>query len=860
MGRVDEIPGDRYQFVAELATSTHGAVYHATDTVLDRPVAIKCVRLDESATGHPPEELRERFLREAKICARLQHQNIVAIHDVVTVPGRGYIIMEFIEGCSLESLLETGRLPLSTAIRVISQLASALDYAHARDVVHRDVKPSNILVSPSHHAWVTDFGIAKSELSTSLTVAGGLTGTPDYMSPEHAKGEDVDARSDLFSLGCVLFESVVGEKPFRSPSLTGVLLSIINDEPVFPLNWGSLGLPRELRPILHRALEKDRDKRYASGAEMVEALTALPEDAVERADELARQAAAEAREAEPEDAPPEDASETEDVRDTAAEGETAPSDAVAEPDAVAETSPEPVEEPEDSIEPGAEAPPASDEEPAATAAPEPSAPDDEPGESEESEESEQHDEPEELDEEEIETAEMPAQADAPGPVSTPSESVEPEAAATAEEREIESEADSVPEDVRTEAAEETAEPLEETADAEPPAEDALDVDAARDPAAIEPMDPDKLQELKEERQPLRVSPTLYNDPEAVEISPEEGFLLSRIDGESSARDILALSPMPEAETGTVLMNLLGKGLISMGSSARSVAEPSRPSNAPDEAAGDAGADEAEPAEERANATPVPPEPEGPDPELVREVDRLSELADNRDYAAFLGVEVTATASERKSAFLKFVARYHPDKHRDTDDAFRARLSSLCASASDAAASLEKQAKSLEESMRAAQERNAQREAEASARTNLDSSPNVHAGARPAQSSPPAAHDSSAAFFDKKRFARELYSRSLSAYDEGDYWEAVQLGRRALELDDSEAEYHAALGRALLQNKKWRREAADRFVRASELQPARVEYIGLLGAIYRSEGLATRANALLERARVLEPDYEFPELP
>ena len=103
------------------------------------------MRLDDSTTGHAPEELRERFIREAKICARLQHQNIVAVHDVVTVPGRGYIIMEFIEGSSLESLLENGRLPLSTAIHVITQLASALDYAHGRDVVHRDVKPSNIL-------------------------------------------------------------------------------------------------------------------------------------------------------------------------------------------------------------------------------------------------------------------------------------------------------------------------------------------------------------------------------------------------------------------------------------------------------------------------------------------------------------------------------------------------------------------------------------------------------------------------------------------------------------------------------------------------------------------------------------------
>ena len=134
------------------------------------------------------------------------------------------------------------------------------------------------------YVWVTDFGIAKSELSTNLTMAGGVLGAPDYMSPEQAKGEDVDARSDLFSLGCILFEAAVGEKPFRSPSLTGVLLSIINDEPVFPLNWSTLGLPTELKPILHHSLEKEREKRYASGEEMMAALDAISKDAVEAAD------------------------------------------------------------------------------------------------------------------------------------------------------------------------------------------------------------------------------------------------------------------------------------------------------------------------------------------------------------------------------------------------------------------------------------------------------------------------------------------------------------------------------------------------------------------------------------------------
>ena len=198
----DQIPGGRYHIVDRLSTSAIGAVYKALDTVLDRPVAVKCVRLDTPLAEQSPDELRERFVREARVAARLQHPNIVTIHDIVATPDRGYIIMEFIEGRTLESLIESeGRLPLSTAIKILSQLSSALDYAHGHNVVHRDVKPANILVSASMYVWVTDFGIAKSELSTNLTMAGGVLGTPDYMSPEQAKGEDVDARSDMFSLG-----------------------------------------------------------------------------------------------------------------------------------------------------------------------------------------------------------------------------------------------------------------------------------------------------------------------------------------------------------------------------------------------------------------------------------------------------------------------------------------------------------------------------------------------------------------------------------------------------------------------------------------------------------------------------------
>ncbi|HEY7818003.1 MAG TPA: serine/threonine-protein kinase, partial [Vicinamibacteria bacterium] len=429
-----QIPGGRYHIVERLSTGALGGVYKALDTILDRPVAVKCINLDSPFADHPPDELRERFVREARIAARLQHPNIVTIYDIVATAEHGFIIMEFIEGLSLESLLaKRGRLELPEARHVIGQLASAVDYAHSRNVVHRDVKPINILVSSALWLWVTDFGIAKSELSTNLTMAGGVLGTPDYMSPEQAKGEDVDARSDLFSLGCILFECVTGERPFRSPSLTGVLLSIINDDPVFPLNWRSLGLPDGLKAILHHALEKDREKRFKDGAEMVAALDAL-------------------------------------------EG---PSQRFV---------PEPL----------------------------PAAP------------------------------ELP-----PAPAEAKSFANEP----VLEPREAASEPEPDPEPQPAPALE-----------ASPDTTVMFQAGAAEEPAPpSEPgVDPERIQALKEEARPLRLSPNLSGELQGASISPEEGFLLSRIDGLARASDILAMSPMPETETAIALLKLVDKNLIQIG--------------------------------------------------------------------------------------------------------------------------------------------------------------------------------------------------------------------------------------------------------------------------------------------------------
>ncbi|HJS75241.1 MAG TPA: protein kinase, partial [Vicinamibacteria bacterium] len=271
----EQMPGGRYEIVARLGTGAFGSVYQAQDTFLNRPVAVKSIRLDTTLDPEHRKALNKRFIREAQVAAQLHHPNIVTIHDILFTPETGFIVMEFIEGRTLQSMLKTERLPLATTIAITAQVASALQYAHEHKIIHRDVKPANIMITPSFEARITDFGIAKSDGATHLTMSGSLVGTPDYMSPEQAKGEDVDPRSDIFSLGCVLFECAAGEKPFKGGSLTGVLLSIVNSDPFQSQGWKSGSLPPALEAVAKRALAKHPDQRYRTAAELSKALRAL---------------------------------------------------------------------------------------------------------------------------------------------------------------------------------------------------------------------------------------------------------------------------------------------------------------------------------------------------------------------------------------------------------------------------------------------------------------------------------------------------------------------------------------------------------------------------------------------------------
>lgn len=263
--------GERYRTLARLGAGAFGEVYRCHDSDLGREVAIKRVRLEAFVEPSQLEDVKQRFQREAQVAARLRHPNIVTTYDIVKAPVT-FIVMELVEGKTLQALLqERGRLPLDEAIALLAQAAAALDHAHANQVVHRDVKPANIMIETGGHVKVMDFGIAKLETGSNLTTTGSIMGTPNYMSPEQAKGLKVDGRSDLFSLGCVLYECLTGAKPFQGTSVSVILVKILTEEPP-PVDFAAHGLPLELGAVLKRALAKDPAARYASGADLVEAL------------------------------------------------------------------------------------------------------------------------------------------------------------------------------------------------------------------------------------------------------------------------------------------------------------------------------------------------------------------------------------------------------------------------------------------------------------------------------------------------------------------------------------------------------------------------------------------------------------
>ena len=255
-----------------------GAVYKARDPKIDRFVAIKTVLLHQSVVQEQ-QEFRRRFFVEAQAAGRLLHPGIVAVFDVGEDPETSdpYIVMEYIEGITLRELLarQGKKLPADDALRIAQELAEALDYAHTQGVVHRDIKPANILITKDGQAKISDFGIAQLDL-THMTLPGRVLGTPAYMSPEQLEGEQVDGRSDLFSLGAILYTSLTGYRPFQGNSATTVCFKVANSE---PLQVTALApeLPHELDAVIARALAKSPAERYQRGMEFAEDLRRLRE-------------------------------------------------------------------------------------------------------------------------------------------------------------------------------------------------------------------------------------------------------------------------------------------------------------------------------------------------------------------------------------------------------------------------------------------------------------------------------------------------------------------------------------------------------------------------------------------------------
>ncbi len=268
----------RYQILSELGRGAMGVVYKARDPKINRVVAVKTILLD----GQPPEEereYRERFFREAEAAGRLSHPGIVTIFDVgEELETRApYIVMEYVAGQSLDKVLarDDHTLPLETALRLTHELAEALDCAHAQGVVHRDLKPANILITEDGHAKIADFGVAKLNLAN-FTLAGRVLGTPAYMSPEQLSGGTVDGRSDLFSLGVILYTVVTGYRPFQGNSALTVCFKVVNREPI-PATVLDTDLPPGLDYIISRAMAKDPAQRYQRGMEMASDIQAMRE-------------------------------------------------------------------------------------------------------------------------------------------------------------------------------------------------------------------------------------------------------------------------------------------------------------------------------------------------------------------------------------------------------------------------------------------------------------------------------------------------------------------------------------------------------------------------------------------------------
>src|SRR5258705_1679474 len=262
----------RYEILGELGRGAMGVVYKAMDPVIGRTVAVKTIRLSEEGTGLSRPELLTKFQTEARAAGLLTHPNIVVIFDAGEEDGLFFITMELVEGKSLQNMLDAGQMfPLPRVLHIMEQTCSAFQFPHERSMVPRDIKRANLMLTPDDTVKVTDFGTAKILQFGTVQQTAHVVGTPSYMSPEQIKGKVVDGRSDIFSLGVVLYEMVTGEKPFPGQNITTVIYKIVNEEPTAPRDIDSSIHPG-LNFVIMKSLAKEPPARYQSCRELFDDL------------------------------------------------------------------------------------------------------------------------------------------------------------------------------------------------------------------------------------------------------------------------------------------------------------------------------------------------------------------------------------------------------------------------------------------------------------------------------------------------------------------------------------------------------------------------------------------------------------
>jgi len=270
---VGRVIGNRYKIIQKLGEGGMAVVYLGQDLILNRHVTVKALR-DEYARD---EEFIRRFRQEARSAAGLSHPNIVSVFDVGCEDGVHYLVMEYVEGRNLKSLIQEGKVSTGFALQTAYGICDALGHAHKRGIIHRDVKPHNILITPEGRAKLTDFGIARAVSSGTVSATKALVGSVQYISPEQARGEPADARSDIYSLGAVLYEMLTGRPPFLGENPVAVAIKHIQDNPA-PVSQVNPRVPRALSAVVEKAMAKNPDLRYQSVTAMAEDIADLLED------------------------------------------------------------------------------------------------------------------------------------------------------------------------------------------------------------------------------------------------------------------------------------------------------------------------------------------------------------------------------------------------------------------------------------------------------------------------------------------------------------------------------------------------------------------------------------------------------